>query len=102
MTTSNVNISSMCSSNVKRLSRHFQYSFDCSSMRRWGFFCATLATAITISLVLRQFSSVLVARKRAVAAMFCIFPGSLASTNFFYMLAILVHNPESMRPYTHQ
>ena len=52
------------------LSRHRQYSFDCSSMIREAFFCATFATAMTISLVLRQFSSVLVARKREVAAIF--------------------------------
>jgi hypothetical protein len=35
-----------------------------------AFFWATFATAMTISFVFRQFSSVLVARKRAVAAIF--------------------------------
>jgi hypothetical protein len=51
-------------------SRHHQYSFDCPSIIKEVFFWATFATAITISLALRQASSVLVARKE-VAAMFC-------------------------------
>jgi hypothetical protein len=53
------------------LSRHRQYSFDCSSIISEEFFWATFATAMTISLVFRQFSSVFVAKKRDVAAMFC-------------------------------
>jgi hypothetical protein len=52
------------------LSRHFQYSLLCSSMMSLAFFWATFATAMMSSFVLRQFSSVLLARKSAVAAMF--------------------------------
>ena len=52
-------------------SRHLQYSFDCSSIIKDAFFWATFATAMTISLVLRQHSSVFVARKREVAARLC-------------------------------
>jgi hypothetical protein len=50
------------------LSLHLQYSVDCSSIIRLEFFCATFVHAITISFVFRQVSSVLLARKRAVAA----------------------------------
>lgn len=68
---SNVSCSSMTSSYVKMLSLHRQYSLLCSSMMSLAFFCATLATAMIMSFVFRQFSSTLLARKRAVAAMFC-------------------------------
>jgi hypothetical protein len=50
-------------------------------MMSFVFFCATFATAMIMSFVFLQFSSVLFARKRAVAAMFCsgkfVSPGSL-------------------------
>ena len=55
---------------MSMLSRQRQYSLLCSSIIRRVFFWATRATAIMISFVLRQFSSVLLARNRAVAAMF--------------------------------
>ena len=47
-----------------------QYSLLCSSIISLRFFWATLATAMMMSFVLRQFSSTLFARKSAVAAMF--------------------------------
>lgn len=41
-------------------------------MINFGFFCATFATAMMMFFVLKQFSSVLFARNRAVAAIFWI------------------------------